>query len=508
MTDNDPGAERADGDLRAAPSVPVRYRLAPLFGLVALGIVPVAALAGLLVWSDAVADEYEASESVQAETFEPSTEPTPALTTSVLDLRRAPADLARIGAGNQLADAFEQLAAFVDARSCLAVSIDGRAVSSWNGDVPVLPASTNKLLVGGVAIEVLGADFRFTTSAAAPAPVDGVIEGDLYLVGGGDPSLVASGAPLGDDVPAASTALDALADAVVGAGITSVRGAVVGDASRYDDEYVNPTWEGGVAYVDAGPIGGLVVNDGIVVGRSARQRDPGEAAAREFTRLLQDRGVSVSGGWQAGPLDPAVPVIASIESPPLATIVSDMLTRSDNDTAEMLVKEIGVATAQAGTRAAGLDGMFQSLETQGVPMTGVVLRDGSGLSTTNRVTCAAVLEVLQLGRGGPIDAGLPVAALSGTLANEFQDSDMVGRLRAKTGTLGNPPVEADPPAVKGLAGYVDPAAGPGPGTIEFVVIVNSPEINDPELYQPLWKALGERFATYPAGPSSDSLGPR
>ena len=175
MTDNDP--QRNGGDLRAAPSVPVRYRLAPLFGLVALGLVPVAALAGLLMWSDAVADEYEASESVQAETFEPSTEPTPALTTSVLDLRRAPADLARIGAANQLADALEQLEAFIDGRSCLAVSIDGRAVSSWNGDVPVIPASTNKLLVGGVAIEVLGADFRFTTSVAAPAPVDGVVEG-------------------------------------------------------------------------------------------------------------------------------------------------------------------------------------------------------------------------------------------------------------------------------------------------------------------------------------------
>lgn len=119
-----------------------------------------------------------------------------------------------------------------------------------------------------------------------------------------------------------------------------------------------------------------------------------------------------------------------------------------------------------------------------------------------------MLTVLQVGAGGPLDEGLPVAALSGTLADEFLDGPMVGRLRAKTGTLNNPPVELDPPAVKALAGYVDPRAGIGPGTIEFVVIVNTPEVTDESVYQPLWAALGERFATYPTGPSPDLLRPR
>ncbi len=128
---------------------------------------------------------------------------------------------------------------------------------------------------------------------------------------------------------------------MVDAGITTIRGAVVGDATRYDDQYVNPTWGTGVAFVDAGPIGGLVVNDGQTVGRSGRQTDPGEAAAREFARLLRERGVSVSDGWEAGAVEPGTPVLASIESAPLSSIVADMMTRSDNDTAEMLVKEIG-----------------------------------------------------------------------------------------------------------------------------------------------------------------------
>ncbi len=169
---------------------------------------------------------------------------------------------------------------------------------------------------------------------------------------------------------------------------------------------------------------------------------------------------------------------------------------------------MGVVTSGTGTRAAGLDAMFRSLEAQGVPMEGVELRDGSGLSTTNRVTCDAVLRVLQLGRGGPLDAGLPIAAFSGTLADEFLDGPMVGRLRAKTGTLNNPPVEIDPPAVKALAGYVDPREGPGPGTIEFALIMNTPDVTDEAIYQGIWKALGERFATYPSGPPPESLEPR
>ena len=179
------GSEFDADEMPAVAGLPVRYRRAPLFGLVALALVPVAALAALLVWSDAQADEYETRSQVEPETFTPASEPVPALTTSMLDYRRSPATLARQGADHELATSIEQLAAFVDARSCLAVSVNGRVVSSWNGDVAVIPASTNKLLIAGAATEILGPDSRFTTSVAASAPVDGVVAGDLYLVGGG-----------------------------------------------------------------------------------------------------------------------------------------------------------------------------------------------------------------------------------------------------------------------------------------------------------------------------------
>ena len=487
--------------------VPVRYRMGPLVGLVALALVPLAGLTALLVWSDAQADDYELTSNELPETAEPVSEPSPALATTVIDYRRAPVSLARQGADNELATSIEQLAAFVDPRSCLAVSVDGRPVSSWNGDVPVIPASTNKLLIAGAATEILGSDHRFTTSVAASAPVEGVVDGDLYLIGGGDPLLVATDFPIDDDAadPAATTALDTLADAVVGAGITSIRGSIIGDGTRYDDEFVNPTWGTGVAYVDAGPIGGLLVNDGQTIGRSGRQRDPGEAAAREFSRLLRDRGVAISNGWDTGVLEPGTPVIATVESAPLSAIVADMLARSDNDTAEMLLKEIGVAAADDGTTEAGLRVLDSTVGSWNAPMDAVVLADGSGLSTNNRLTCDTLIAVLTHLEQTPAIDGLAVAGRSGTLIDEFLGTPVEGSLVAKTGTLRNPPDDADPPEVKALAGYLD---APDGSVLEFALVLNGPGYVTADGYIPFWGALAERLATHPTGPDTATLGPR
>ncbi len=505
-----PVASPPPGTVAPVEGVPVRYRLAPLVWLVLMALVPVAGLTALLLWSDAQADEHEAAARTvpsASDDVGATADPSPALTTSMAAYRRAPAVLARLGADNELAAAMEQLAAYVDERSCLAVSVDGREIGSWNGDVGVIPASTNKLLIAGAATEVLGADHRFTTSVAATPAVDGVVEGDLYLVGGGDPLLVAADFPLDDDAPemSASTSLDALADAVVAAGITSIRGSVVGDATRYDDQYVNPTWGTGVAFVDAGPIGGLVVNDGRTVGRSGRQRDPGEAAARELARLLRDRGVAVSGGWESGVVEPETPVIATVESAPLSAIVADMLTNSDNDTAEMLVKELGVAGTGEGTTAAGLQVLDTTVRSWGIPMDSTVLADGSGLSANNRLTCDALVGVLDHLADTPAVEGLAVAGRSGTLIDDFLGSPVEGTLVAKTGTLINPPADADPPEVKALAGYFDARNG---DRVEFALVLNGPGSVTADGYLPYWGALAERLAAHPTGPDVATLGPR
>jgi D-alanyl-D-alanine carboxypeptidase/D-alanyl-D-alanine-endopeptidase (penicillin-binding protein 4) len=466
--------------------------LGRLDGAVAIGTVP------------------EDAESEPESVIDVGRAPAPVLSTGLFDYRRTPRVIAATANASQLGVAVDPVLQFIGPESCAAVTVDGAVVTSANPDLPVIPASTQQLLTASAALDILGPDSTFTTSVAAAPIVDGVVDGDVYLVGGGDPLLTSDDFPIADDpLPVTSpTSFDTLANGLVAAGVSTIRGSVVGDGSRYDDEFVIDEWGDGVAFDEAGPYDALLVNDSRIAGRFEREEDPNLGAAAEFVRLLEARGIRVDGGPDVGTAPADASVVATVESVPMSDVVAEMLLTSDNNTAEMLVKEMGLVAGGAGTRSAGLNAMFDSLESQGVSMDGVVLRDGSGLSARNRVTCSAVLDVLHLARGGPIDAGLPLAAISGTLADEFRDSPMVGRLRAKTGTLANPPVESDPPAVKALAGYVDPVSGPGPGTIEFVLIANTPDVTDQNTYRPLWKALGERFATYPSGPAADSLGPR
>jgi D-alanyl-D-alanine carboxypeptidase/D-alanyl-D-alanine-endopeptidase (penicillin-binding protein 4) len=500
---------------------PVRYPWTPLVALVVLAFVPIVALVALVQWSDGLADEYD--ENLAAERAAAADDgggtgapedgvdrpsggaPASALATALMSYRRAPDAVASAGDDVRLTQALNDLALFVDSRSCLAVSVDGRPVIAHNAGVGTIPASTQKLLVAAVALELLGPDHRFTTSVVAPPAEDGVVDGDLFLVGGGDPLLVSADFP-DDPFPAFNTtALAPLADAVAAAGITRITGSIVGDGTRYDDEFVVPSWGPDVAFVEAGPYDALVVNDSRLAGRPQRQRNPNEAAAREFSRLLAERGVRVSRGVRTGAADPAVPVLGSIQSEPLAAVVAEMLTTSDDDTAEMLVKEIGVVGAGAGTLAAGLDVIEDTLRGWGVPLDGVRLADGSGLSAENRLTCAALLAVLQRSGDSALVEALPVAGRTGTLADAFIGTPMEGRMLAKTGTLGNPPVALDPPAVKALAGYVPTDGG---DTIEFVLVLNSPDIAAPANFTPFWSALGERLGAYPDGPDVASVGPR
>jgi D-alanyl-D-alanine carboxypeptidase/D-alanyl-D-alanine-endopeptidase (penicillin-binding protein 4) len=500
---NDPGVNIVTG--------PVRYPASPFIALIAFLLLPVVALTAFLVWSDGQADEHDAALAASpddpTESRTPPASAAPELATGLMSYRRMPSQMATAGDDIQLSKAMGELASFVDDRSCLAVSVDGRAVIAHNADVPVIPASTHKLLVAAVALEVLGPDHVFVTSVSAPPAVDGVIEGDLVLIGGGDPLLVTDDYPVSDDSYPEfnTTSLDSLADAVAAAGVSSVRGSVLGDGTRYDDEFVIPSWGPGIAYIEAGPYDALVVNDGRVVGRSGRQRDPNDAAAREFARLLGERNIRISQGFGSGVADPAQPVLASIESQPLTAALAEMLTTSDNDTAEMLLKELGVADTGEGTVAAGLNVVDRTLRSWDVPMDGVRLVDASGLSSDNRVTCAALLAVLARVEGGPVADGLPVAGRSGTLVDQFVGTPVEGRLTAKTGTLGNPPADLDPPAVKGLAGYLETTEG---STIEYVMILNGADITNPDKFGPYWGAFGDRLAAYPSGPDAVTVGPR
>ena len=158
--------------------------------------------------------------------------------------------------------------------------------------------------------------------------------------------------------------------------------------------------------------------------------------------------------------------------------LAEMLTTSDNTTAELLLKEIGRVGKQRGTRDDGIAVMLQRLTSWGVPLDGVEFHDGSGLSDDNRTTCAAIGALLdRYSLDDPLVAGLPVAgATGGTLANAFIGTALEGQLRAKTGTLSNySDGPGGKPGAKALSGYLPVAGG---GSIRFTLVLNGATITD------------------------------
>ena len=474
--------------------------------LVVLALVPGAVLFALWRWA---ASSAAADEPAPPPTVAPGAPP-PTLATPLLSLRRAPGVLSRDVNLAPFQAAVAEFAATLEDPSCVAVAVDGVPVGSVRPDTPLIPASNQKLLIGDVALEVLGADHRFTTEVrAAGPPVGGLVAGDLYVVGGGDPLLTSSTYPVANDPNPVMTptALDALVDALAAAGVTQIQGGVVGDGSRYDDEYFAPSWVNDVRGIEAGPYDALLVNDARVTGDPQRATNPALAAATELTQLLNARGIGVSGAPSEGTAPAGAAVLGSVQSAPMSDIVKEMLSTSDNNTAELLVKELGFAKGGAGTRDAGIAVMTSTLTSWGLPMAGVVIADGSGLSNDDRATCALLVGLLA--RHTPTDAfgaGLPVAGVSGTLQDVFNDSSLAGKLAAKTGTLGNAPYNADPPAVKTLSGYVPLEGG---GAIEFSLLLNaSGTLTDQSVYRPIWDRLAQALATYPSGATPAQLAPR
>src|SRR5262249_35727650 len=147
--------------------------------------------------------------------------------------------------------------------ACFAVTFGNRFIAQYRDDIPLLPASTQKLMTAAAALSVLGADHTFTPS--------GVAEGDLApghvsrfgLVGGGEPVLATS-----QDAEPVSTPLESVADAVVASGIREVTGGIAGDDSRYHDAWYLPTWRPSYREkFEVGPVAALTANDGIILVR-------------------------------------------------------------------------------------------------------------------------------------------------------------------------------------------------------------------------------------------------
>jgi len=430
----------------------------------------------------------------------------PRAVTPVLSARRVPEFLVRPQAARRLRMALVPAMVGVPETHCVVVASGAETLFAANPATPMAAASNQKIVTAIAALDTLGADTRLTTRVAATAaPVDGVVNGDLWVVGGGDPAIDSATyqATLRFG-PTPHTSAEGLTDQIVAAGVRQVTGGVRGDASRYDDQRVVPTWpDRYLTQNQVGPLSSLAMNDGktvaVLPGPAPTPRpaeDPAAAFASSVTQLLQARGVTVTGAPASGVAPESLATVVEVPSLTVGELVGQMLTWSDNNTAELLVKEIGREVKGEGSTAAGLQAVRDDLAERELPLDGIELVDGSGLDPTNRLTCSLLIESLASdGPDGPLANGLAVGGETGTLSDDFVRSPARGRVRAKTGTLRG---------VSALSGWVETDRG---ADVRFAIVLNAPSGDLSAEQLSVERRLPEALLSYPDAVDPATLRP-
>lgn len=387
----------------------------------------------------------------------------------------------------------------------------GDTLYSHNAGTPLMPASTMKMLTTAVALDRLGPKYQFSTDVLYDGTLapDGTLHGNVYLKGDGDPSLSGRYLQGGPEAP-----IKFLVEQLAARGIKHVTGDVVGDASAFDDQRVPEGWltrylQSGYAarvsalslnenlvWVTIAPDGvrlepatsaiplmsnvrtvagsgakltirratdGTISVSGTIGSRSLPRRyvyvveDPARFATGALRSGLITSGIAVDGGIRIGTTPASAVKIASIQSPTLDRIISTMNRESINHFAELLLRSAarGSDKKVQGSVANGRELLRQFFANKvGADSTSLQVFDGSGLSTLDRITPRAMVQMLgyaHRAEWGPwFHASLPVAGESELLRRRMKGSPAQGNLHAKTGTTND---------VIGLGGYVTAADG-------------------------------------------------
>jgi D-alanyl-D-alanine carboxypeptidase len=299
----------------------------------------------------------------------------------------------------------------------VSVGRDGAFLYEHDDTRPHTPASNEKLLLSMTLLSELGPGLTIPTYAAARSIRRGVVLGDLWILGRGDPGVT-------------TTRIRRLARRIAEAGVRKVRGRVMGSTAYFSHDWWASGWRSYFPQEEI-PLPSALTFEGNV-SAGVNIKDPERRAAKFLTEELERRGISVAGQPGAGIPPAHLATVAMIRSSPLARILPRMNRPSNNFYAEVLGKLLGAQrVGPPGTIAKGARQIQLWAERQGVEFT---LFDNSGLSYNNRVTARGILRLLWVAEdsswGDDLRQSL-AAPGQGTLEDRLQGL----RVRAKTGTL-------------------------------------------------------------------------
>ena len=340
----------------------------------------------------------------------------------------------------------------------------GEVLYSQAANTGRLPASVEKVYTTSTALLRLGPTARFTTSVLGTGSRNpqGAWVGTLYLRGGGDPTFGAVG--FDHTWYAAGATMHSLIGALLGAtSLTAVQGRIVGDGSYFDTRGGTPATGFAPNLEVEGELGGLTYDSGYTsIQGTALQARPALYAAQQLAGGLRAAGVKLIGRRfpiSTGRTPAGATLLASVQSPPISTLIQLTNTPSDNYFAETLLKDIGARLGGAGTTAAGAAVVrAEMLSNFGISPR---LNDGSGLSRYDLTSPAQVVTVLQAMATDPTFVNsLALMGETGTLQTEAVGTPAQGDCRGKTGTLND---------VANLVGYCRARDG---HTLAFAFLAN------------------------------------
>jgi serine-type D-Ala-D-Ala carboxypeptidase/endopeptidase (penicillin-binding protein 4) len=289
----------------------------------------------------------------------------------------------------------------------------------------------------------------------------GVWHGNLYLRGGGDPTL---GDPTFNKVweEGKGPTANQLVDQLRATGIRRVTGQIFGDESLFDRR------RGGMLtdlLADVPDFGGQLSALTYDHGTTAPHYDPATFAARELVLTMRGSHITARASIHSRRAPRSAHLLAVVSSPPMATMTRLMDVPSDDLFAELFTKQLGVLFGRGGTIAAGADVIAQTIADAYDLHPTIV--DGSGLSRDDR---SSPLEVVDLLRdvhhtpvGDVLTASLPTVGVDGTVKTIGLKTAAAGHCVAKTGTLNY---------VTNLAGYCHSRSG---HLLAFALFVDGPD---------------------------------
>ena len=304
---------------------------------------------------------------------------------------------------------------------------DGNVAASHNASTPLIPASIMKSVTTASLLGETGCDWRYHTRVYTDGPIDlGIMKGNLIIEGSGDPSLNSAYEPYGEDI------VEEIVAALQYMLITGIDGNILIDETSFKGKSRPDSWMAGdfKKYYGTGSHGFNFMNN---ASGDFSVENPGKIFTEKLLSRLGEEDIVVVGkeykeGIKTQILDHV--------SPPIDEIMRSCMMRSDNLFAESMLRTCGKLKGEDGSTDSAAKTEFEHWTSKKMPIEGVVIVDGSGLSRDNRMTADFMGAVLQEMSGDVNYASFfPLAGQEGTLKKFLAGTSLDSYIAMKTGSM-------------------------------------------------------------------------